>query len=149
MKKAPSASRKLPNDKKPREIEIDGEVYDIPTRHAAAIVEAIVSTWERLGKPEDPFSREGEKLMRVIVATWEDTYPEESRRWYEERKEYQKEELDIRTQVSRQTGRSLASYPYYIYTILRKIFPKVKFGERKTAMKMAKKYPMFKFANKI
>jgi len=148
MKKAPSASRKQLNDPKPREIEIDGEIYDIPTRHAVAITDAIVTTWEKLGRPEDPFSRNGEKLMKVIFATWEDTYPAEARKWYEERKLYKKEELDIRTQVSRGTGRSLASYPYFIYVILRKVFPKVRFSDRKVTMKMVKKYPVFQFANK-
>ena len=149
MQKAPLAARKPLKQESKREVTINGEVYDIPTKHASAITEAIVKTWERLGEPEDPFSRQGEKLMNVIIATWEDTYPQESREWYEMRKEYQVEELDISTQVNRQTGRSLASYPMYIYNILRIVFPNVKFADRDTCMKLVKKYPIFRMANKI
>lgn len=143
MQKAPLAARKPI-----KEISINGETYDIPHRQGAAITDLLVKMWEKLGKPEDPFSVSGEKLMQIIIATWEDTYPEESRQWYEDRKEYKLEELDIKTQVRRKTGRSLASYPYYIFTIMKIVFPKVKFSDRKIHMKMVKKYPMFLFANK-
>jgi len=43
--------------------------------------------------------------------------------WLEQRKNYKASELSISQQVKRQTGRSLASYPYPIYQMMKKVFP--------------------------
>lgn len=133
---------------KSRTIKIENEEYEIPTRQAIAVTNLIVAIWDKLGKPQDPFSESGRKLMEVIIATWEDTYPELSKQWYEDRKEYKNEELSIREQVHQHTGRSLASYPMYIYQIMKKVFPNVKLSNRETSMKMVKHYPIFQMANK-
>lgn len=129
-------------------IEVDGEQYDIPTKQATAMTNAIGLTWAEVGKPDTPLSDAGEKVMRVIISTWEDTFPLEAKAWYEERKNYKQDELDIKTQVKRKTGRSLASYPFYIYKVMRQVFPNFRLGDRKNVLKLVKRYPMFLMANK-
>ncbi len=129
-----------------KEITINGETYDIATRQATGIVNAIMRAWQALGRPSDPLSTQGQKLMSVIIATWEDTYPYESREWYEMRKEYQLNELDVRTQVKKQTGGSLVSYPYYIYTIMKKVFPAIKLHDRTFCQRLVKVFPMFRMS---
>jgi hypothetical protein len=132
-----------------RSIKLDGETYDIPTQQAQVISKTIAEMWERLGRPETPLSESGEKLMKIIIATWEDTFPIESNDWYEARKEYKLNEFDIKTQVHRQTGRSLASYPSYIYNVMKRVFPQFKLSDRENVMKLVKKYPIFQMANKV
>lgn len=149
MDLAPAAARRPLFQKPQREITIDGETYDIPTRQATAVTSALMQMWERLGKPEDPFSDAGRKLMEVIIATWEDTFPVESAKWYQDRQEYQLEELSIQQQVRHETGRSLASYPYYIFQVMKIMFPSLKLSDRDVNIKMVKKYPIFRMANKV
>lgn len=132
-----------------KSITIENEVYDIPTRQASAISNAIAYVWEQTGRPESPLSESGEKVMKVIIATWEDTFPTQAYEWYKERQLYQSVELDIHTQVKNQTGRSLASYPTYIYKVMRKTFPKFRLGDRKNVIKLVKRYPMFQMAVKV
>jgi hypothetical protein len=87
--------------------------------------------------------------MNIIIAIWEDGYPRQAREWYESRKEYQNNELSISTQVSRRTGRSLASYPMPIYNVMRRLFKGFDPAERNNCMKMVKKWRMFQMANKV
>lgn len=147
MDLAPLAARKPLNNQPTKEFQINGETYDVPTNQAIVVTDLLIRMWDRLGKPSDPFSESGKKMMEVIIATWEDSFPVESRAWYEERKLYQKEENSITYQVHHETGRSLASYPYYIYSVMKIIFPKFKFSDRNTVLKLVKYYPMFRFAN--
>lgn len=132
-----------------KSINVNGDEYEIPTQQATAVTNAITFTWNQLGKPQDPFSASGQKLMEVIIATWEDTYPELSSQWYEDRTEYRNNELSVSEQVHQKTGRSLASYPMYVFQIMKTVFPGVKLSDRKTSLKMVKHYPMFQMANKI
>jgi len=37
----------------------------------------LTDAWVRLGKPESPFTENGEKLLNAIIATWEELYPQE------------------------------------------------------------------------
>lgn len=148
MDLAPAAARQPLYEPSSQEVTVDGYTYDVPSNQAIVVTDLILRMWEKLGCPEDMFSESGQKLMSVIIATWEDTFPNESAQWYQERKDYQNEELDIRQQVSGNTGRSLASYPYYIYSVMKIVFPKVKFGDRNTVLKLVKHYPMFRMARK-
>ena len=132
-----------------RSIAINGEDYDISTRQGGMIVNSLMYAWEKLGKPDTPLSESGQKLMTVIIATWEDTYPDESKRWYAMRQDYQENEMSIKQQVKQNTGRSLASYPSYIYMIMKRMFPKFKLGKRENVLKLIKRYPMFRMANKV
>ena len=148
MDLAPAAARRPLNQPSPKEFKVNGETYDVPTDQAIVVTDLILRMWERLGNPEDMFSESGQKLMTVIIATWEDTFPAESAAWYEERKLYQKEEKTISEQVHQNTGRSLASYPYYIYSVMKIVFPTVKYSNRETVLKLVKHYPMFQFAGR-
>ena len=105
--------------------------------------------WVYFGKPKTPLSKSGGKLMDVLIATWEDLLPKESKKWYKQRENYQKAELPIKQQVKKHTGRSLASYPSYIYFMMKRLFPNFNPTERKNCIKMVKKWPQFQMARKV
>lgn len=107
-----------------------------------------VDAWVALGRPETPFTESGAKLVEILIGMWEELYPQDAREWYEARRDYKKEEMDITEQVHQKTGRSLASYPYQLFMVMKRFFPNVKLGDRKTCMKMVRRFPMFRFANK-
>lgn len=132
----------------PQVVKIDGVEYDYIPPQAVAASQVIAEMWLALGKPSDPLSETGQKLMKVIISVWEDSYPADSRIWYEERKDYQNNELTITEQVHKGTGRSLASYPKPIYDIMKKVFPMFDLANRENVLKLVKLFPMFRFANK-
>lgn len=105
--------------------------------------------YEKQGRPKSPFSKGGEKVVNMIIKIWTDLYPKEVEAWTKDRKDYKESEMDIKQQVKKRTGRSLASYPYPIYRMLKVTFPEVSVVERKNCMKMVKKWPMFRLANKV
>jgi hypothetical protein len=108
-----------------------------------------VDAWVRLGSPTSPFTESGEKLVNVLIAMWEEMYPQDSHDWYEQRREYQKEELDVTTQVQKKTGGSLASFPYPLFQMFKRFFPDTKFTGitgRDTCKKMVRRWPMFKLS---
>ena len=115
---------------------------------ATAASKWLVEIWERLGKPEDPFSTSGTQVMNVIIAVWEELYPQESKKWFKDRKDYKMNELSIGEQLRGHTGRSLASFPFPIFQMMRVIFPKFKPANRDVCMKLVTKWPMFLMANK-
>lgn len=125
------------------EIKIGGDVYEIPTKQANAISAAISYAFVATGCPDTPLSEQGRKVMDVIIATWEDTYPNLSKMWYEERGITRNEQLSTREQVHKRTGRNLASYPMYIYEVMRKLWPNFKSTQRENAIAMVRMYPMF------
>ena len=139
----------MPIPKKKKPLKIGKEMYDYPTDEAVLASKWLIDIYVALGRPPDPFTKTGEKLTNIIIAVWEDLYPIDSKIWHEERKEYQKNEMSISSQVSKHTGRSLASFPYPIYKMMKVVFPHFKIAERKNCIKMVKKWPMFRMANKI
>ena len=123
------------------------EFQQVP-RESVVASKWLVDVWQQLGKPQDPLTPSGEKLMNVIIAVWQDLYPLEAKLWFAERLNYQKAELSITQQVHGHTGRSLASYPYPIYQMMKKLFPDFNRGERKNVLRLVRKFPMFRWANK-
>lgn len=130
-------------------ITINNEEYEVIPPAAVAASKLLVDAYITLGRPKDPYNESGKKMMRVIITSWEDLYPKQAMEWYEARREYQNEELSINEQVKNQTGRSLASYPYPIYQMLKKFFPELSLHSREDNIKFVKEYPVFRFANKI
>lgn len=126
-----------------------GSEYEYIPPQAVASTKILMDMWERLGKPQTPFTDAGAKLMNIIIAIWEDGYPKQSRVWYKERAEYKKNEMSVSEQVSKHTGRSLASYPLPIYNMMKQLFPTFNAAERKNCMKLIRKWPMFQMANKV
>jgi hypothetical protein len=129
-------------------VKIGNEEYDIPSEIAVVTSKWLVDAWEHLGRPETPLSDSGEKLMAVIISTWEELYPEEAKEWHEARKNYKKSELSLTEQVRKHTGRSLASYPFMVYQAMRRLFPDFKPGDRQNCMKLVARFPMLRMANK-
>jgi len=125
------------------------EGYEEIPKEAVLASKWLTDLWVKLGRPQTPFTPSGAKLMNVIIAVWEDTYPIQVKAWTDERATYKKEELLITEQVHRQTGRSLASYPMPIFRMMKKVFPNFKVGERKNTIRLVRKWPMFRFCQKI
>lgn len=135
-------------NQEPNVIKIDGEEYEVIPRETAAASKILTDLYIKLGRPTTPLSESGEKLMKVMIAVWEDLYPQDARDWYEDRKEYKNAEMSISEQVSKGTGRSLASFPKPIFKMIRALFPEFK-HTRENFIKLVQKYPMFQMANKI
>ena len=131
------------------QVKLGSEVYDEIPKEALSASKAVVFAWEATGKPTTPLSTSGKKVMDVIIAVWEDLYPIERKLWLEERETYKKAELSIKEQIRKRTGRSLGSYPYPIYQMMKKVFPKFNSTERKNMIKMVGKWKMFQFTNKV
>ncbi len=133
---------------KDRTITIDGQEYYQPTRQGYAISDTISKLWDNLGRPETPFSKTGEKLMDVIIATWEDTFPDQYKEWIKEREQMHQAEISNREKIKKHTGRNLAAYPMYVYKMIKLVFPEFKFSERENQLKLVKKWPLFKMVRK-
>ena len=140
---------KKEGEKDPKVIKIDDEEYEVVPPQATAATEVIVKMWETLGKPENPFSKAGSKLMEIMISVWRDTWPRESEEWLSLRKDYKDNEMSIKDQVRKGTGRSLASYPYPLYMMMKKVFPKFDPVKRDNAIKFVKHWPIFQMAKKI
>ena len=139
----------LDSIKKIKDPNINLDDYEEIPQQAVVSTQILVDMWNKLGRPETPFTENGAKLMNIIISIWEDGYPMQARMWYEERKQYQLNELSISQQVIRKTGRSLASYPLPIYNMMKKCFHGFDPAERDNAIKLVKKWPQFRMANKI
>lgn len=134
------------NRKAYKEIQKD---YDIIPPPAVVASRVIADMWIKLGQPQTPFTNTGKKMMDIIIAVWEDLYPLQSKIWWDERKNYQANEMTISEQVSQGTGRSLASYPLPIYNLMKKVFRGFDATERNNCIKIVKQWPQFRMANKV
>lgn len=125
-----------------------GEFQEVP-KEAYVAADAIVNRWEALGKPSTPLTDSGKEMMNFLIKVWEITHPIDYQTFLAERENYQKNEMSLSEQVSKRTGRSLASYPLPIYRMMKKVFKGFDPAERKNCMKMVKLWPMFRMANKV
>jgi len=128
---------------------LDLKDYDIIPSEKVAASKILVDMWIKLGKPQDPLSTQGKKLMEILISTWQDLDPVEATKWWTMRSDYQENEMDLKDQVKKHTGRSLASYPLYIYRIMQKLFPSFDIGQRDNAIKMVRAFPIFRLARTI
>lgn len=122
--------------------------YETCTAEEWDSVDAISRAYQAFGFPQSPFSESGRKVVETIINVWEVVRPDEAYRWKRERDAYQSSEMDIHQQVKKQTGRTLASYPSFIFMIFKKVFPECKF-KREDHIKFAQLWPIFRYANKI
>lgn len=130
-------------------VRFDGEDFDYYPQSITTASKWLVEAYEKLGRPEDPLSEQGEKMMNLIVAVWQDLAPKDAVQWAKDRKDHLDNEMDVKEQSRKGTGRSLASIPYPVYTMMKKIFPNFDVGKRETAIKFVKRFPIFRMANKI
>lgn len=128
--------------------EVNGEQYEVLPEVVNEVAAGLLLTWEKLDRPGSVFTKNGEKLMEVFIASWQDLFPRESRRWIEERKMYQLAEKSIREQIKQHSGRSLASIPLYIYKLMKLFFKEDKNFDKEFYLKLIKKFPIFRMANK-
>lgn len=139
---------KQPENKDDRVFEHNGIEYEVPTQHGFTVSHVISQMWEKLGKPDTPLSKQGAKLMDIIIATWEDTFPDHYREWVRERQEVISSQKTTKEQVKEKTGRSLAAYPMYVYKMIKLVFPTFRFTDRENQIKLVKKWPIFKLVEK-
>lgn len=109
----------------------------------------ITDLWNQLGRPISPLTPSGQKLMKVIISVWEDLYSKDAKEWYEARADYKKSEMSISEQVSKRTGRSLASFPTPVFLMMKRVFPAFRVADRKNCIKLVRIWPQFQMANKI
>lgn len=126
------------------DFKLSQEEYEVIYPQSVAASKVLADMYVRLGKPEDPFSKAGEQMMRFIIAVWEDLYPQEVKYHKMRIKQYREDEKTVQEQVKEKTGRSLASVPTHIYRMMKKIFPNFKMNSRDDFIKLTNKYPMFK-----
>lgn len=130
-------------------IKVGDEEYEEIPKLAVAASQMLVETWEKLGEPDDPFSAQGRKVVEFIIKIWQELYPDEAYDWFEARKEHLNAEMTTWEQVTKGTGRSLASIPLPVYRMMRKIFPDFKLNTTEEAYKLVREFPIFKMVNKI
>lgn len=124
------------------------EEYEIPTDQAILLSKYLTEAWDKLGKPNDLFTESGRKLMTVIIAAWEDTYPTQYAQWKANRDEHLASELPIREQALH-TGRSLSSTPTFVWYLMKKFYTGNNINERKFQLKFVKEYPIFRYTQRI
>lgn len=127
----------------------NGEEYEEIPKEASAAARILSEIYIKLGSPQDPYSKAGEKMMDLIISVWEDLYPRDAHEWYQSRANYQRAELSTKEQVRKRTGRSLASIPSPIYELMKVLFKDYKLSHRDDYIKLVKKYPMFRMANVV
>jgi len=136
-------------EKKIKGIEVDGDIYDIPTKQAIAISNLLVNVWVKLGKPQSPLEGKGVDMMEIIISSWKDTMPKEARLWKKDRDEHLAAEMDVKEQVKKKTGRILASYPGMVHMLMKIVFPKFSSGKRENVVKLVKLFPIFRYVNRV
>ena len=139
----------MPKPPAKKDVKIGEDTYGEIPKESVLASKWLTDLYVKLGRPKTPFTKNGAKLMDVMISVWEDLYPIDSKIWQDERRDHLKAELPISEQVSKRTGRSLASYPYPLYRMMKTMFPDFKPGERKNCMKLVRKWPMFRLVQKI
>lgn len=124
-------------------LNIGNDVYEEIPKHATVASRVIADMHKQLGEPDTPLSDAGEKMMNILIAIWEDMYGDDVAQWTASRKEYQGAEMTTREQIKHKTGASLASVPFPIYQMMKKVFPQYKLSSRDDWMKFLQRYPMF------
>lgn len=132
-----------------KSVNIDGEIYDIPSDFSIALSTELVRVWVGLGQPTDLFTVAGDKMMKVIIASWEDAFPAEAASRREDLISIKSEQMTTKEQIKGHTGRQLASIPYYIMKLMKAIFKENKLGDRENMIKLVKLYPMFSLVEKV
>lgn len=125
----------------------DHEVVLVPQDQYKAI-DYLVGIWEGVGKPTEPFSKSGLKVLAAMIEAWKVLMPEEYLGWKQVRDEYQSSELDVHDQVKKKTGRIVVSMPRLFITLFHKLFPGYD-TDRKFFIKLGRHFPIFRFARKI
>lgn len=125
----------------------DHEVVLVPQDKYLA-VDYLIKIWESVGRPTEPFSKSGLRVVEAIIEVWKVILPEEYVEWKKIRDDYQRSEKDIHTQVREGTGRISVSMPRLFVTLIHKMFPDYKM-DKSFFVKLAKHFEIFRFANKI
>lgn len=122
--------------------------YEVVPPYLSQATAMIVELWVRSGCPSSPLSSSGRKLVDFVFSCYKELFPEDYSSWLKTMKEYKANELSVHEQVHKRTGRSLLSYPYWVFAVLKVVFPGFDFVKRENALKIAKLFPQFRIANK-
>jgi len=131
----------LPADEK-----LNSYEFEIPTNQAIAISGILAKSWSAFGKPDTVRSEGGKKLMTVIIAAWEDSFPVECEEWRIERNEELLNERSVSASI-KAGGHNVAAYPYWLYKMMTWGFPNERWAKRETVEFLVKNFPVFRTSN--
>lgn len=120
--------------------------FEIPTKQAALISNILAKSWSAFGKPDTVRSEGGKKLMTVIIAAWEDSFPEEARVWKNQRSEELTNERSVKESI-KSGGHNSAAYPYWLFQMMNWGFPQEKWAKKETVSFLTKNFPVFRTSN--
>lgn len=131
------------------DVQVGEDTYDVPTAARLLYAEYITRVWEKLGCPRTIYSDAGKKLVEALIYGWEKTYVQDAVARRIERAEYQANEMEIKDQVRKETGRSLASIPTMILFLMRRLFSEDMPFKREWHIYLVQHFDFFRYANKI
>lgn len=122
------------------------ETYEIPSKMELSVAHGLSSMWEKLGKPTSLEGDSAKKMMANIIHAWMTAYPKEAADWAYDLKEELREERTAMQSV-KAGGYHIAAFPPKLYMLMRVVFPKVKFQEKKNVKWLVNNFPVFKTTN--
>ena len=127
-------------------ISVNGVEYEIPTRQATAIASILARAFFTFGKPETVVSENGKKLMTVIIAAWEDSFPAESDTWYNQRRAELANQRSLHDSVVAGGSNSI-TYPYWLFQMMNWAFPNDRWANKETVSYLWDNFPVFRSSN--
>lgn len=103
--------------------------YEPVSKNGAAISQALISIWERFGRPEDFDTLAGRTLLTEIINVWKYFFKEEYLNAIHDNKldvTYEKEVGKMKD------GYTPIAYPPTLFNLIKAMFPHVNLSSRKT-----------------
>ena len=120
--------------------------FETPTKQAVIISNILSKAWSAFGQPTTVMSESGKKLMTVVIAAWEDSYPVEANTWKNQRSEELLNERTIKESI-KAGGHNSAAYPCWVFQMRTAAFPQECFAKKETKNYLIKNFPVFRTSN--
>jgi hypothetical protein len=118
--------------------------YDPVSKNGAAITQALMTIWERFGRPEDFTTTSGKILLNEIINVWKYFYRQE----YENAIHDNKLDVAYEKEVSKmKDGYTPLAYPPTLFNLIKAMFPNVNLSSRKTQRVIQELAPFLKTSN--
>lgn len=123
--------------------QVDDYEVTIPSKLAQKAAAGIAELWVRYGRPEDLSTDSGLLLFDQVVDMWKTLYPDDFHGSIAATTLHQSAEKDL-SSLAKLPGYQMAKYPTSLYNILKKVFPKVNWGDKKVIKKITSRHPWMK-----
>ncbi|MCK9355138.1 MAG: hypothetical protein M0P59_13420 [Gallionella sp.] len=125
--------------------------YDVPNDEELITIQFLDKLASRLGNPTDISTESGLKLMDAIIGAWQKHFAQEAADWTHDRKLDLANEKTLHELASTKSfGYNPASYPHYLFKLIKVMFPHLKLQNKKVYMKLLRIYPnLFKTSNYV